>query len=81
MMKKVTFLKKQSSDVLTYQAKMINFFIYFHTQWEVFFQIKYHPGMKFCSFHPGMKLTCKQKFFYPGTGFIRDVDEIRLGYM
>ena len=49
---------------------MINLIICFHTQWEVFFQIKFHPGMKFYSFHPGMKLTCKQKFFHPGTSFI-----------
>ena len=46
---------------------MRNFIICFHhTQWEVFFQIKFHPGMKFYSFHPGMKLTCKQKVFRPG---------------
>ena len=49
---------------------MINFIICFHTQWEVFFQIKFHPGMKFYSFHSGMKLTCKQKFFHPWTSFI-----------
>ena len=59
---KVTFLKKQSSNVLTYQAKMINYIIYFHIQWEVFLQIKFHPGMKFYLFHPLMKLTCKQEF-------------------
>ena len=41
---------------------------------EGFFQIKFHRGMKFYSFHPGMKLTCKQKFFHPGMRF-------RLGYM
>ena len=39
-MNKITFLKKQLSDVLTYQAKMINFIICFHTQWEVFSQFK-----------------------------------------
>ena len=49
---------------------MRNFIICFHhTQWEVFFQIKFHPGMKFYSFHPGMKFTCKQKFFHPGMRF------------
>ena len=36
---------------------MINFVICSHTQWEVFFQIKFHPRMKF---------TCKQNFFHPG---------------
>ena len=55
-MNKVTFLK-MSSSVLTHEAKMINFNRCFHTQLEVFFQIK---------FHPGMKLTCKHKFFHPG---------------
>ena len=44
---------------------MINVIRCFHTQWEVFFQIKFHPGMKFYLFHPGMKLTCKQKVFHP----------------
>ena len=34
-----------------------------------FFQMKFLPGMKFYSFHPGMKLTCKQKFFHTGTNF------------
>ena len=58
---KVTFLKRWSSDILTYQAKIIFFLIFFYTKWEVFFQIK---------FHLGMKLTCKQKFFHPGTNFI-----------
>ena len=57
MMNKVTFLKRYFSDVLTYQAKMINFTC-FHTESEVFFQIK---------FHPWMKLMCKQKFFHPRT--------------
>ena len=37
MMNKVT-------DVLTYQAKMIHFIICFHTQLEVFVQIKFHLG-------------------------------------
>ena len=37
---------------------------------HVFFQIKFYPRMKFYSFHLGMKLTCKQKFFHPGTSFI-----------
>ena len=55
---------------------MINFITCFHTQWEVFFQIKFHLGMKFYSFHPGMKLTCKQTFFHPGTSFIRGWDFI-----
>ena len=67
-------LKKKSSDVLTYQAKMINFIISFHTQWKVFFQIKLHPGMKFYSLDPGMKLACKQKFFHPGKSFISGWD-------
>ena len=44
-MNKVTFLKK--SDVLTYQARMINFIIWFHTQWEVFFELNFYLGMKF----------------------------------
>ena len=44
-MNKVTFLKK--SDVLTYQVRMINFIIWFHTQWEVFFEFKFYLGMKF----------------------------------
>ena len=50
------------------------FFLCFHTQWEVFFRSKFHPGTKFYSFHPGMKLTCKHKFFHTGMRF-------RLGYM
>ena len=56
------------SNILTYEAKII---IGFYTQWEVFFQIKFHPGIKFYSFHetPGMKLTSKQKFFHPEMGF------------
>ena len=56
--------------VLIYEVKMINFIICFHPQWEVFFQIKFHSGMKFYSFHPRMKLTCKQTFFHLGTSFI-----------
>ena len=46
------------------------FYCFHHTKWEVFFQIKFHPGMKLCSFHTGMKLTCKQKFFHSGMSFI-----------
>ena len=41
-----------------------------------FLSIKFHPGMKFYSFHRGMKLTCKQKFFHPGTSFIPGWDFI-----
>ena len=52
--------------VWCFNISMINFKC-FHTQREVFFQIKFHPGMKFYSFHPEMKLTCRQKFFHPGT--------------
>ena len=56
---------------------MRNFVICFdYTQWEVFFQIKFHSGMKFYSFHPRMKLTCKQKFFHPRTSFIPGWDFI-----
>ena len=51
---------------------MISYIICFHTQGEIFFQIKFHTGIKFYSFHLGMKLMCKQKFFHPGTSFIRD---------
>ena len=32
--------------------------------------------MKFYSFHPGMKLTCKQKFFHPGRSFIPGWDSV-----
>ena len=32
--------------------------------------------MKFYSFHPGMKLTCKQKFFHPEASFILGWDFI-----
>ena len=39
---------------------MISFTRCFHIQWEVFSPIK---------FHPGMKLTRKQKFFHPGMKF------------
>ena len=43
---------------------MRNFMIYFHhIQWEIFFQIKFHPGMKF---------KYKQKLFHPGVSFIQD---------
>ena len=39
-----------------------------HTQWEVFFQIKFH--MKFHSFHLGMKSRVNRNFFIPGRDFI-----------
>ena len=52
--------------------------ICFHTQYELFFQIKFHPAMKFYSFHPGMKLTCKKNFFHPGTSFIPGLDFISI---
>ena len=39
-----------------------------------FFQIKFHPKMKFYSFHPGMKLFSYQDEFHPKMRF-------RLGYM
>ena len=63
-------LFQKSNRVLIYQAKIIIFLIFFHTQSEVFFQIKFHPGMKLYSFHPGMKFTCKQIFLHPRTSFI-----------
>ena len=73
---RLIFLTYQASDFNNWE-KMRNFIICFHhTQWEVFFQIKFHPGMKFYSFHPGMKFTCKQKFFHPGTSFILGWDFI-----
>ena len=50
----------------------------FHTQWEVFFQIKFHRGMKFYWFHIGMKLTCKQNFFISGQVSSRDEISSRL---
>ena len=56
---------------------MINF-LCFHTQWEVFFQINFHPAMKFYSFHPEMKLTCKQNFFHPRISFIPGWDFISI---
>ena len=56
---------------------MIIFYI-FHIQWEDFFQIEFHPRMKFYSFHPGMKLMCKQKFFHYGTSFIPGRDFISI---
>ena len=71
---RLIFFTHQASDFNNWE-KMRNFIICFHhTQWEVFFQIKFHPGMKFYSFHPGMKLTCKQNFFHLGMRF-------HLGYM
>ena len=39
------------------QKEMINFITCFHNQLEIFFQIKFHPGMKF---------RCKQDFFIKG---------------
>lgn len=63
--------------LITYQAanfndweKVINCMLCFHTQLEVFFQTKFHPGMKFCSLYPWNKFTCKQVFFIPGRSFI-----------
>ena len=47
---------------------MINVIIFHHTQWEVFFQIKFH--MKFHSFHLGMKSRVNRNFFIPGRDFI-----------
>ena len=35
----------------------------FHTQVDVFFQTKFHSGMKFYSFHSGMTFTSKYIFF------------------
>ena len=62
---------------LTYQASEFNnwekweiLLCFHHTQREVFFQIKFHPEMIFYLFHPGMKLTCKHKFFHPWMSFI-----------
>ena len=55
---------------------MISFITCFHTQWEVFFQGKFHAGMKFYLFHPRVKLTCEQKSFHPGTSFIPGWDFI-----
>ena len=53
------FYVSQSPDkviVSMIEKKMINFIIIScHTQLEVFFQIKFHPGMKLYSFHPGMR--------------------------
>ena len=63
--------------LITYQAanfndweKIINCILCFHTQLEVFFQTKFHPGMKFCSLYPWNRFTCKQVFFIPGRSFI-----------
>ena len=47
-----------------------------HTQLEVFFQTNFHLGMKFCKFHPGIKLSCKQDFFHSWTIFIPACDFI-----
>ena len=52
------------------------FYCFHHTQWEVFFQIKFRPRMKFYPFHSGMKFTCKQKFLHPGPSFIPGWDFI-----
>ena len=38
--------------VWCFNISVINFIICFHTQWEVFLQIKFHPGIKFYSFYP-----------------------------
>ena len=56
------------------EKKMINLVMCFHTRQEVFFQSKFQPGIKFYTFQPGMKFTCKQNFFHPGMIF-------NLGYM
>ena len=53
---------------------MISFLMFLDTQWDVFFQIKFHLRMKFYSFHPEMKPTCKKKFFHSRMRF-------HLGYM
>ena len=53
------FYVSQSPDkviVSMIEKKMINFIIMScYTQLEVFFQIKFHPGMKLFLFHPGMR--------------------------
>ena len=54
--------------------KIINCMLCFHTQLEVFFQTKFHPGMKFCSRYPWNKFTCKQVFFHPRA-------KLHLGYI
>ena len=71
------FLIYQASDFNNWEKWEI--LLCFHdTHWKVFFQIKFHPGMKFYSFHPGMILTCKQKFFHPGTSLSQDEISSRL---
>ena len=64
------FSKKIIVWCFNISSKMINFIICFHIQWDVFFQIKFHPWMKFSLFHPGMKRTWKQNFLIPGWDFI-----------
>ena len=71
---RLIFLTYQPSDFNNWEKWEI--LCFHHTQWEVFFQIKFHPQMKFYSFHPGMKLTCKQNFFHPRTSFILGWDFI-----
>ena len=46
MINKVTFLKKVIVWCFNTSSQNDGFYC-FHTQWEVFFQIKFHPRMKF----------------------------------
>ena len=71
------FLTYQASDFNNWEKWEI-LLCFDHTQWEVFFQIKFHPRLKLYSFHHWMKLTCKQKVFHPGTSFIPGWDFISL---
>ena len=54
---------------------MRNFIIFFHqTQWEVFFQIKFHPGWNSTRFIPGWNSRVNRNFFIPGR--VSSCDEI-----
>ena len=54
--------------LISFIEKKVNFICH-HPQWEVFFQIKFNPGKKFYSFHPGVKFTCKQNLFHSWMRF------------
>ena len=72
---RLTFFTYQASDFNNWE-KVRDLLCFHHTQWEVFFQIIFHPRMKFYSFHPEMKFTCKQKFCHPGASCIPGWDFI-----
>ena len=63
---RLMFLTHQASDFNSWER--YKFYLSFHTQWEVFFQMKFHPRMKFYSFHPVSRGN--RNFFILGWDFI-----------